>query len=114
MGGHAGGGFTKRACAADRRVNKYDQLPCAGRKARRRHRDGKAVMHQAIRDAGIDYFLLKTYECIDFIKKLREQENLNIFFLIYAGANVKIICKKQELGKIKTQFMSSKYHLMCF
>ena len=72
------------------------------------------LMHQAIRDAGIDYFLLKTYECIDFIKKLREQENLNIFCTIDAGANVKIICKKQELGKIKTQFMSSKYHLMCF
>ena len=72
------------------------------------------LMHQAIRDAGIDYFLPKTYEGIDFIKKIREQENLNVFCTIDAGANVKIICKKQELEKIKTPFISSKYHLMCF
>ena len=72
------------------------------------------LMHQAIRDAGIDYFLPKTYECVDFIKKLREQENLSVFCTIDAGANVKIVCEKQELGTIKTQFISSKYHLIDF
>ena len=62
------------------------------------------LMHQAIRGAGIDYFLPKTYECIDFIKKLREQENLNVFCTIDAGANVKALCFKQELQNIKKQF----------
>ena len=72
------------------------------------------LMHQAIRDAGMDYFLPKTYECIDFIKKLRKQEKLNVFCTIDAGANVKLVCEKQELGTIKTQFISSKYHLITF
>ena len=62
------------------------------------------LMHQAIRSAGIDYFLPKTYECIDFIKKLREQENLNVFCTIDAGANLKALCFKQELQNIKKQF----------
>ena len=62
------------------------------------------LMHQAIRSAGIDYFLPKTYECIDFIKKLREQENLSVFSTIDAGANVKVLCLKQELQNIKKQF----------
>lgn len=62
------------------------------------------LMHQAIRDAGIDYFLPKTHKCIDFIKKLREQENLNVFCTIDAGANVKALCFKQELQNIKKQF----------
>ena len=72
------------------------------------------LMHKSIRDAGIDYFLPKTYECVDFIKKLREQENLSVFCTIDAGANVKIICEKQELEITKTQFISSKYHLITF
>ena len=72
------------------------------------------LMHQAIRDAGIDYFLPKTYECIDFIKKLREQENLSVFCTIDAGANVKVMYLKQELQYIKKQFNTYRYKLVDF
>ena len=72
------------------------------------------LMHQVIRDVGIDYFLPKTYECIDLIKKLREQENLSVFCTIDAGANVKVMYLKQELQYIKKQFNTYRYKLVDF
>ena len=68
------------------------------------------TMHDAIHDAGIEYFLPKTYEFIEFIKKLRNKKDIDIFYTMDAGANVKVVCNMQRLNDVKRILSKNGYN----
>lgn len=65
------------------------------------------LMHEAIREIGIDYFNKKTRKVLDFVTNCRKNE-LFIYATIDAGANVSVIYQKQDESRLKKRIKDSK------
>ena len=65
------------------------------------------MMHEAIQAGGINYFELKTYEILEFVKACRRNKKIDVYATIDAGPNVKLIVRECDKNILQIEFSKS-------
>lgn len=62
------------------------------------------MMHEAIQEGGINYFELKTYEILEFVRACRKDKKMDVYATIDAGPNVKLIVRERDKNILQIEF----------